>query len=224
METKNLSDFEKEFFKMRTTGYSVRDIAKKLKKSTNTVCRLNKKYFREITDIKNAKLEDLQKKIIEQKKERLEFLKEQLYILNSKIYSSEIIMRYEEMVKLALKISDSINKCEKEMMITEIRDAESSNSGESDNTPITNVIGDTADKITENQELTPEKNSTDNIITNNTDLNSENQPKLQKQTKNKKNGQISEEKNEKNVIENVPPRTRADFYRRALKNNTKAPT
>ena len=220
METNNLSDFEKEFLKMRTTGYSVRDIAKKLKKSTNSVCRLNKKYFREITDIKNAKLEDLQKKIIEQKRERLEFLKEQLYILNSKIYSSEIIMRYEEMVKLALKISDSINKCEKEMMITEIRDIESHSFEESDNIPITNVIDDTCDKSTDNQELTPEKNSADNIITNNTGFNSEIQPKPQKQNKNKKNGQISDGKNEKNVIEDSPPRTRADFYRRVLKNKT----
>ena len=224
METNNLSDFEKEFLKMRTTGYSVRDIAKKLKKSPNTVCKLNKKYFREITDIKNAKLEDLQKKIIEQKKERLEFLKEQLYILNSKIYSSEIIMRYEEMVKLALKISDSINKCEKEMMITEIKDAESRNCKESDNTPVTNVIDDACDKTTNNQELKTEKSSADNIITNNTSFNSENQPKPQNQTKNKKNEKISDEMNEKNVIENALPRTRADFYRRVLNNKTKAPT
>jgi hypothetical protein len=148
METNNLSDFEKDFLEMRTTGFSVRDIAKKLRKSTNSICRLNKKYFREITDIKNAKLEELQKKIIEQKKERLEYLKETLYILISKIYKSEIIMKYQDMVKLSLKIADSINKCEREMLITEIT---------CDNTPITNVIGDNVSEVAVNSGNKQEK-------------------------------------------------------------------
>lgn len=215
METNNMSDFEKEFLKMRTSGYAVRDIAKKLRKSTNTICRLNKKYFREISDIKNAKLEELQKLVLDQKKERLDFFKKQLYLLNEKIYRSEIIMKYDNMVKLAIKLSDAINKCEKDTMLDLITP---------DNNPITNVIDEDEDKITENMELTSEENSSDNKITNNTNFNSENQPKPEKQTENNKNDINSDEKDVNSVIEPPPPRSRADYYLRTLKNKQRTLT
>jgi transposase len=157
METNNQQEFEKQFFEMRTSGYKVRDIAKKLKKSTNTICNLNKKYFKEITDIKNAELAELQKKIIEQKKERLDFLKEQLLILNDKIFRSEIIMKYQDMVKLSLKMSDSINKCEHEMLIIEIT---------GNNILGTNVIGENTQELIVNAEDSKMKKTSDNKITN----------------------------------------------------------
>lgn len=140
---------------LRTQGYAVRDIAKRLKKSTNTICNLNKKYFKEILDIRNAKLEELQKIIIEQKQDRLDFLKEQLLILKERINHSEVLMRYDNMVKLALKISDSLNKCERDMLLNRI----------TDNTLNNNVIGTEDHNNEENKEVNTENEISDNKIT-----------------------------------------------------------
>lgn len=161
MKTNNFPEIDKQFIEMRSTGFTVRDIAKKLKKSTNTVCNLNKKYFKEITDIKNAKLSELQKKIFEQKKECLDFFKEQLLVLNEKIHHSEIIMKYQDMVNLSLKISDSINKCERDMLITEIT---------SNNISGTGVIEENAQELTVNTEDNVKEKIPDNKITNSVDL------------------------------------------------------
>jgi transposase len=145
MKTKNNEEVESQFMTLRSAGLSVREIARKLGKSTNTVCLLNKKYFKEITDIKNAKLTDLQKKIFEQKKERLDYFKELLCILSQRIYKAEIMMKYQDMVELSLKISESINKCERDMLITEIIN---------DNTPITDVIENEVSEVADNSENT----------------------------------------------------------------------
>jgi len=62
-----LSGIEKQFIMMRSSGASVRDIAKKLKKSPHTICKWNKKFSNEIISARNFEFCDLQKKIIESK-------------------------------------------------------------------------------------------------------------------------------------------------------------
>ncbi|MCX6164057.1 MAG: helix-turn-helix domain-containing protein [Ignavibacteriae bacterium] len=59
-----LSSIERQFIFMRAEGASIRDIAKKMKKSTHTVCNMNKKFSKQIFNIRNAQFSDLQKKVI----------------------------------------------------------------------------------------------------------------------------------------------------------------
>jgi hypothetical protein len=197
---KKLSDLDKRFIRLRATGSTVRDIARRLKKSASTICDLNKKYFSEITDIRNAELAELQKKIYEQKQSRLDFLNQQFLIVWEKINHTEVIMRYESMVKLALKISDSINKCERDMQIT---DCSMDNSSVTNNNPVTSVTEKNVPENTVNMEIKKKKKSVCNKVTNSSGYKSSEAVKINSAS---------------------APHSRADFWLKASKNKPKSPT
>jgi hypothetical protein len=210
---------DEQFINMRASGQSLRQISRKLKKSPNKLCDLNKKYFREISDLKNAKLEVLQKIVFERKKARLDFLTEQLENMKDALKNREMLMRYDTILKMSLKIADSLNKCERDMLITDFAEDEINFEEEQNNALITNVIGKTEEENTDNREVTTEKKSVDNKITKNKKSLSEKHGKIGNQLKNKCNQKNIEEK----TVEPPPPRTRADYYLRALKNKNVIP-
>ncbi len=107
---KALSDIEKRFIMLRANGSSIRDIAKTLKKSNNTICDWNKKFAKEILSARNNVFCELQQKIIELKLSRLNFIKEELDRLtkiikkeNIKVtsYSSDYDKYFDRYTKLA---------------------------------------------------------------------------------------------------------------------------
>ncbi|MCX6166231.1 MAG: hypothetical protein NTU73_15450, partial [Ignavibacteriae bacterium] len=70
-----LTGIEKQFIMMRSSGSSIRDISKKLKKSSRTICDWNKKFAKEIIGLRNTEFCELQKKVIDTKTLLLNFLK-----------------------------------------------------------------------------------------------------------------------------------------------------
>lgn len=73
-----LSEIERKFVLMRSSGSSIRDIAKKLKKSTHTICDWNKKFHKELLEARNNIFSDIQKKVIDSKFSRLDFLRSEI--------------------------------------------------------------------------------------------------------------------------------------------------
>ena len=114
---KNL-DTEKKFIELRSAGYSLRDIAKMLAKSTTTLVKWNKKYFTEVETVRRKELEELQLILLDEKKSRLDFLRKELKKIKKKIDSNEIILRYEDLITLAIKVSDAIDKCQKQIVFS----------------------------------------------------------------------------------------------------------
>jgi len=57
-----LSDIERKFVHMRAGGATIKDIAKKLKKSTHTICDMNKKFTKHVFNIRNAQFSTFKKK------------------------------------------------------------------------------------------------------------------------------------------------------------------
>lgn len=114
----NQFELEKKFIELRSAGYSLRDIAKMLGKSPTTLVAWNKKYFSEVASIRKKELEELQLILLDEKKSRLNFLKNQLDKIKKKIESNEIIMRYEDLVKLSIQLSDAIDRCQKQIMFS----------------------------------------------------------------------------------------------------------
>jgi hypothetical protein len=114
----NNFETEKKFIELRSAGYSLRDIAKMLGKSPNTLVVWNKKYFSEVSSIRKKELDELQLILLDEKKSRLDFLKGQLNKIKNKIDSDEIIMRYEDMVRLSIQISDAIDRCQRQIVFS----------------------------------------------------------------------------------------------------------
>jgi hypothetical protein len=286
-----LFDIENMFINMRASGQTVREIARKLKKSDHTISDLNKKYFRQVKELQKEKLEVLQKKMFEQKQERLDFLTEQLRVVKEAISEKKISLSYNELVTLAIKISTALNKCERDMLITDLLGSKENISNDVSNPPnpvkdpphpvedpphrvedpphrvedppwrTTNGAENNSRNLSENNGVTSEIKNSGNTATKNKKSKSQksqkpavkcakqnseakneenkhkkNKKKKIKQEKNKQvinkqeenkqviNKQEENKQNKENINADLPPRTRADFYRRVLKNNTKAPT
>jgi len=209
-ETKSkLSFIEDAFISMRASGQTVRQIARKLKKSDHTICDLNKKYFRQVEELQKEKLEVLQKKMFEQKQGRLDFFTEQLDIIKETIKTKQIFLPYGELVALAIKISSALNKCEQDMLLNDLlpdKPLEPDTPGNG-NSPATNVAGCEPDNLQENNEVITDSANPGNAA-----------------TKNKKSNSSANQikKEEKKNADNAPPASRADYYKRVLKDKIKS--
>lgn len=116
-----LSNIELQFIFMRANGDSIRDISKKLKKSTHTVCVMNKKFSKHIFNIRNAQFSELQKKVIDLKSIRLNFLKNQIEkvikILNDDEYlAEEPDWKYNDTLQIFMRLSDLMSACEYDLL------------------------------------------------------------------------------------------------------------
>jgi|WetSurMetagenome_2_1015567.scaffolds.fasta_scaffold248910_2 hypothetical protein len=120
----NQFEQEKKFIELRSAGYSLRDIAKMLCKSTATLVRWNKKFFADIETIRRKELDELQLFLLAEKKSRLDFLKTQFNNVKKKLESNEIIMSYEDLVKLSIQISDAIDRCQKQIIFSKSSESE----------------------------------------------------------------------------------------------------
>jgi transposase len=215
-EKTKLSSIEDMFINMRASGKTVREIAKNLKKSYSTISDLNKKYFRQVADLKNEKLEVLQKKMYEQKQDRLDFLTGQLDVLKAAIKEKQIFLTYKEMVTLAINISLSLNKLERDMQISDLLNSDFSDSwqeksqeqDENISVPETNVSGENPDNNKENKEVAWDSENPGNAET----KNKESVVSEKKKIKNEK----------KNEDEDAPPVSRADYYKRVLRDKMKS--
>lgn len=116
-----LSSIERQFIFMRANGDSIRDIAKKMKKSTRTVCGLNKKYSTHIFNIRNAQFSELQKKVIDLKSVRLNFLKnlieKVIKILNNDEYlAEEPDWKFNDTLQIFIRLSELMSACEQDLL------------------------------------------------------------------------------------------------------------
>jgi len=116
-----LSSIERQFIFMRANGDSIRNIAKKMKKSTRDICVMNKKFTKDIFNIRNAQFSELQKKVIDLKFIRLNFLKGELEkIINvlqkNKLSEDEPYWQYNDSLELFIRLSDLMSACEYDML------------------------------------------------------------------------------------------------------------
>jgi hypothetical protein len=116
-----ISAMEKKFILMRSSGDSIRDISKKLKKSTHTICDWNKKFAKEILNARNAEFCDLQKEVIESKTARLKLLKSEFnrssnLLKRQKIDVNETFGSYKKFLELFVKLSELMSSCESDIL------------------------------------------------------------------------------------------------------------
>ncbi|MBI5403607.1 MAG: hypothetical protein HY959_09400 [Ignavibacteriae bacterium] len=120
----NKVDSEKKFIELRSAGFSLSNIAKMLSKSQTTMVAWNKKHFSVVQSIKKTELEELRLILLEDKKSRLDFLRAELQKIKKKIDTNEIILRYEDLVNLAIKVSDAIDRTQRQIAYSNQNDTE----------------------------------------------------------------------------------------------------
>lgn len=121
-----LTGIEKQFIMMRSSGASVREISKTLKKSHRTICNWNKKFAKEIIGVRNSEFCDLQKKVIDSKTERHNFLKGEFekvtkIIKRKKIDVNDYSGDYNKFLDLYVKLADLMSSCESDIMTVGVK-------------------------------------------------------------------------------------------------------
>jgi|WetSurMetagenome_2_1015567.scaffolds.fasta_scaffold38462_5 hypothetical protein len=110
----------KKFIELRSSGQTIREIAKILNKSVNTILNWNKKYCSVVFEVQSEELTEFKKKLLEEKKSRLEYLNFNLTKIKERLDKSEIIMRYDKMLLLLIKLSKSIDECQRNIVLSEV--------------------------------------------------------------------------------------------------------
>jgi hypothetical protein len=141
----------KKFIELRSSGHTIREIAKILNKSVNTILKWNKQYCSVVFEVQSEELSEFKKKLLEEKKSRLDFLNMNFTKLKEKLDRSEIIMRYDKMLFLLMKLSRSIDECQRNIVLSEI----SENLPDIDENDIINEINkeENVEKQEENEEV-----------------------------------------------------------------------
>jgi hypothetical protein len=118
-----LTEIEKQFISMRSSGLPIRKIAKNLNKSTRTICLWNKKFYRNIVEINSNELKEFRNKIIKFKNAHLDFLIEEFQNVKVAMAKSGMLYTkknwdYEGYLETIMKISKLVEKFESDLLIS----------------------------------------------------------------------------------------------------------
>lgn len=116
-----LTDIEKKFVFMRASGSSIREISKKLNKSTNTICAWNKKFSGQVLLSRNKAFCELQKKVIDLKNSRIDFLKKEIERITKILAKLDMkqqppFSHYDNLFGRFVKLSDTLTAYENDIL------------------------------------------------------------------------------------------------------------
>jgi len=152
---KNLEQI-KTFISLRSSGHSLRETAKILNKSLNTMVNWNKKYCSVVFEVQTEEFKEFKKKLLEEKKSRLENLNIHFSKILSKLDESQILLRYDRMLSLLIKLSKSIDVCQNSLVLSEISNCVDETNPEDLEIGTPNDVFGT--KTTENEDKNSENN------------------------------------------------------------------
>jgi hypothetical protein len=121
-----ITAMEKKFILIRSSDFSIRDIAKTLKKSTHTIYDWNKKFAKKILNARNAEFCDLQKEVIESKTACLKLMKNEFnrssnILKKQKFDVNETFGGYEKFLDLFVKRSELMSSCESDILFVGVK-------------------------------------------------------------------------------------------------------
>ena len=103
---------QKQFIEMKSKGLSFDSIAKELNLSKSTLLRWNKKFEKEILELEKIELSEIKEKLLVAKKHRIEFLSEMLGEIKTEMKEQPLLLSYDKLVKLSLKIIQQFDRSE----------------------------------------------------------------------------------------------------------------
>lgn len=110
----------KKFIELRSSGLTLRDIAKTLNRSLTTIVKWNKQYSSIAFEVQSEELKEFKQKLLEEKKSRLNYLNNNFIKIRDRLENSEIILRYDKMLVMLMKLSKSIDECQRNIVLTEV--------------------------------------------------------------------------------------------------------
>jgi len=112
----------KKFIELRASGHSIRDIAQIVGVSNRSLIKWNRKYCNVIFEVQSEEIKSFKNKILQEKLSRLEYLNSKFSDVKQKLDESELMLRHDKLLLLLMKISKSIDECEKQIVLTQISD------------------------------------------------------------------------------------------------------
>jgi hypothetical protein len=208
-----LTEIEKQFISMRSSGLPIRKIAKTLNKSTRTICLWNKKFYRNIVEINSEEFKELRNKIVRFKNTRLDFLIDEFKNIKDAMANNTTLRRknyynYESHLDLMMKISKLIEKFESDLLIS------SDSLQKIDESQIIDASSEDIETVPENTNTAPEQKKCENVNvvleenTENTQSNSEENTEntFSETQKSDENEGNTEDNTNENIENNVVPK------------------
>jgi transposase len=97
-------EIQNQFIELKAKGHSFDTIAKSLNLGKSTLLRWNKKFEKDISDLEKIELSELKAKFLVAKKHRIELLSEMLNEIKTELKEQPVLLSYDKLVKLSLKI------------------------------------------------------------------------------------------------------------------------
>jgi len=151
-----LTEIEKQFIEMRSSGMPIRQIAESLNKSTHTICNWNKKYYKNIVEISSKEFKALRDKIVKFKSTRLDILIDEFKNVKEAMSKSDVLTKknyydYDGYLGLLMKLSKQIEEFEADLIVSSKKESDFNES------KIIDAENEDVELISENN-IAPEKN------------------------------------------------------------------
>jgi hypothetical protein len=131
---KNLETIN-QFIELRSLGNSFESIAKTLNLNKSTLIKWNKKFEKEIIELKKIQFDEIKEKFLTAKKYRIELMSEVFSEIKSKVKEQPGLMDYERLIMLLMKISHYFDRSEfADFKISYFLNQNSKNDSENDDT------------------------------------------------------------------------------------------
>lgn len=106
------NETQNKFIELRASGNTYESISKTLNLNKSTLVEWNKRFETEIYELKKIQFDEIKEKLLATKKHRIEMFSEIFSEVKSQIKEQPVLMDYEHLIKLMLKISQYFDRSE----------------------------------------------------------------------------------------------------------------
>ena len=101
---------QKQFIELRSKGISFDSISKTINISKPTLLKWSKMFEDDINDMERIQIQEMKENMLIAKKHRLEMLSNIIKEINTEIKEQPVLLSYDKLVKLSLKIFQQLDR------------------------------------------------------------------------------------------------------------------
>jgi|GEM_PF-951348 hypothetical protein len=106
------TETQNKFIELRSLGNTYDSISKTLNVNKSTLVEWNKLYEKDVLELKKIQFEEIKEKLLTSKKHRIETFSEIFGEVKSQVKEQPVLMSYEKLVMLLMKISQYFDRSE----------------------------------------------------------------------------------------------------------------
>ena len=106
------TETQNKFIELRSLGNTYDSISKTLNVNKSTLVEWNKMFEKDVLELKKIQFEEIKEKLLASKKHRIETFSEIFSEVKSQVKEQPVLMSYEKLVMLLMKISQYFDRSE----------------------------------------------------------------------------------------------------------------